>query len=144
MDRSAVKVLLQENEYVETLWADPVAPDLYRLENSPFWAYGVSYRDVVEAHPDRDGMLRMTRVIEKAGHRTIRIIFEPDAVASSRAKQVLDAVNTLGATYEGMSPRYIAIDIPPEADLLAVGRYLTEQQVQWEHADPRYSDLYPG
>ena len=57
---------------------------------------------------------------------------------------MLDTVNTLGATYEGMSPRYIAIDIPPEADLLAVGRYLTEQQVQWEHADPRYSDLYPG
>jgi hypothetical protein len=42
-----------------------------------------------------------------------------------------------------MNPRYIAIDIPPEVDLLAVGRYLTEQQVQWGHADRRYSDLHP-
>jgi hypothetical protein len=37
MNASAVKVLLQEDEFVETLWADPVGTDLYRLDNSPFW-----------------------------------------------------------------------------------------------------------
>ena len=76
MNEGAVTVLLQEEEYVETLWADPVGPNLYRLDNSPFWAYGVSWKDVVEAHPDPDGMLRMTRVAQKSGHRTLRIVFE--------------------------------------------------------------------
>jgi hypothetical protein len=42
-----------------------------------------------------------------------------------------------------MTPRYIVIDLPPEVDLMAIARYLTEQDVEWEHADPRYSDLYP-
>jgi hypothetical protein len=26
---------------------------------------------------------------------------------------------------------------------MQVARYLTEQGVTWEHADPRYADLYP-
>jgi len=84
MDSSAVKVLLQEDENVETLWANRVGPDLYRLDNSPFWAYGVSWRDVVEAHPDPDGMLRMSRVVEKSGHRTVRVIFEPSVDSGVR------------------------------------------------------------
>ena len=58
-----VKVLLREEEYVETLWADRVGPDRYRLDNSPFWAYGVSWRDVVEAHMDEGGQLAFTRVV---------------------------------------------------------------------------------
>lgn len=37
----------------------------------------------------------------------------------------------------------LAVAIPPEVDLTAVAQYLTERGVQWEHADPRYSDLYP-
>jgi hypothetical protein len=42
-----------------------------------------------------------------------------------------------------MNPRYLAIDIPPSVDLHVVARYLTDHGVQWEHADPRYSVLYP-
>jgi hypothetical protein len=143
MDNSAVKVLLQEGDNVETLWADPVGLHLYRLDNSPFWAYGVSWRDVVEAQPDSDGMLRMTRVVEKSGHRTVRVILERRADESPEAQAVLDGVVTLGATYEGMNPRYLAIDIPPSVDLHVVAHYLTDRGIQWEHADPRYSDLYP-
>jgi len=143
MDSSAVKVVLREGEYVETLWAERVGPDLYRLENSPFWAYGVSWLDVVEAHPDADGQLVMSRVAEKAGHRTVRVFFDSDADESPAAKAVLDGVVALGASYEGMNPRYLAIDVPPGVDLMRVARYLTQHDVQWEHADPRYSDLYP-
>lgn len=140
----AVKVLLQEGEFVETLWADVVGPNLYRLDNSPFWAYSVSWRDVVEAHPDENDQLRMTRVVEKSGHRTVRVIFERGADESPEADAVLEGVVALGASYEGMNPRYIAIDIPPAVDLMAVARFLTERGVKWEHADPRYSELYPG
>jgi hypothetical protein len=142
MHAHAVKVLLQEAEFVETLWAEAVGPNLYRLDNSPFWAYGVSWQDVVEAHPDHDGMLRMTRVAEKSGHRTVRVIFEDDPENSVAAQAVLDGVNALGATFEGMNSRYVSIDIPPEVELGAVTQLLTDRGVQWEHADPRYSDLY--
>jgi len=144
MDSAAVKVLLREGENVETLWAEPVGPDLYRLENSPFWAYGVSWLDVVEAHRDADGQLIMSRVADKSGHRTVRVIFEAGADESPQAEAILDGVVALGASYEGMNPRYLAIDIPPGVDLMNVARYLTQHAVQWEHADPRYSDLYPN
>jgi hypothetical protein len=143
MDSSAVKVLLQDEEYVETLWAEPVGPDLYRLDNSPFWAYGVSWLDVVEAHPDPDGMLRMTRVVEKSGHRTVRVILTRGVDESPEAQAVMDGVLALGASYEGMNSKYLSVDIPPGVELMTVAHYLTERGVQWEHADPRYSDLYP-
>lgn len=143
MASSQVKVLLQEDENIETMWADPVGPDLYRLDNSPFWAYGVSWLDVVEARPDEGGQLAFVRVVEKSGHRTVRVIFEPGVDEDPAGQAALDGLTALGCTYEGMNPRYLAIDLPPGVDLMAVAGYLTERGVQWEHADPRYSDLYP-
>jgi hypothetical protein len=143
MDSSGVKVLLREGEYVETLWAERVGADLYRLDNSPFWAYGVSWLDVVEAHPDPDGQLVMSRIVTKAGHRTVRVILEAGVDESPKAKAIIDGVVALGCSYEGMNPRYLAVDLPPGVDLMRVAHYLTHHGVQWEHADPRYSDLHP-
>ncbi len=34
---------------VETLWATSLGPDRFRIENSPFYAYSVSWLDVVLA-----------------------------------------------------------------------------------------------
>src|SRR5688572_22698495 len=34
---------------VETLWATSLGADNYKLDNSPFYAYGVSWEDVVHA-----------------------------------------------------------------------------------------------
>jgi Domain of unknown function (DUF4265) len=138
-----VKVLLREEEYAETVWADPVGVDQYRLDNSPFWAYGVSWLDVVEARMDENGQLAFVRLVEKSGHRTVRVIFDPGIDANPEGKAVIDGVVELGCTFEGMHPGYLAIDIPPGIDLMLVADYLTERNVQWEHADPRYSDLYP-
>ena len=143
MSSSAVKVLIQEDDNIETLWADPVGPDLYQLDNSPFWGYGVSWRDVVEAHPDANGQLRVSRVVEKSGHKTVRVIFDPGVDESPENRAILDGVVALGASYEGMNPRYLAIDIPPGIELTRIAEFLTQHAVQWEHADPRYSDLYP-
>src|SRR5688500_12587671 len=87
-----VKVLLRDDENVETVWAQPIGPDQYRLDNSPFWAYGVSWRDVVEAHPDEDGMLTFVRVVQKSGHRTLRLILKPPADKALESQAVLDGI----------------------------------------------------
>jgi hypothetical protein len=143
MESSLVKIALHDGEEVETIWAEPVEPDRYRLDNSPFFAYGVSWNDVVEALPAPSGQLRMTRVVRKAGHRTVRVNFKPGVDESPDSKAVLDGLVALGCSFEGANPRYVAIDLPPGVDLAAVAAYLTERDVRWEHADPRYSDLYP-
>jgi hypothetical protein len=88
-------------------------------------------------------MLRMTRVVEKSGHRTVRVILEPGVDDSPESQSIMDGIRELGATYEGMKATYLAIDIPPGIELMTVAKYLTERGVEWEHADPRYSDLYP-
>ena len=144
MEGVKVKVLLQEDEYAETLWAERVGPDRYRLDNSPFWAYGVSWLDVVEAHPDANGQLAFTRVVEKSGHRTVRVIFRPGIDENPEGQALVDELVRLGCTYEGMHPGYLAIDIPPGVDLMMVAQHLTERGAEWEHADPRYSELYPA
>ena|SRR5438876_5416359 len=65
---------------VETLWAKPVGDDLYELDNTPWYAYGVSWKDVIEARPaEPDAFPEFIRVVRKSGYRTIRLILEPSA-----------------------------------------------------------------
>lgn len=128
---------------VETLWATPVAEHQFRLENSPFWAYGVSWLDVVEARRvDAEGFPEFVRVVEKSGHQTVRVILSPGVDVSPESMAVLDEMVSLGCTWEGMNPEYISIDIPPGVELTVVADRLTGLNVQWEHADPTYEDLY--
>ena len=57
---------------VETLWATPLDNDLYRLENSPFFAYDVSWEDVVEALREApEGFQVFQRVVERSGNRSL-------------------------------------------------------------------------
>lgn len=59
-----VKVRLHASDPgdVETLWAKPVDVDQYQLDNSPFYAYGVSWQDVGEgARGAEEGGIRHTR-----------------------------------------------------------------------------------
>jgi hypothetical protein len=127
----------------ETMWATPVGPDRYRLENSPFYAYRVSWLDVVEARPDETGLPVFARVIAKSGHRTVRVILVPGVDEAPERQRVLDDLVALGCSYEGYNPRYFSIDVPAEADLAAVAAYLTAHGHQWEYVDPTYADLHP-
>jgi Domain of unknown function (DUF4265) len=74
----------------ETLWATPLGRHRYRLENCPFFAYGVSWRDVVEARPPAKRELPLfVRVTKKSGHRTVRVILKPPADKSRKSAGVL-------------------------------------------------------
>ena len=142
MTENLVKVGIQTDDHVETLWAQSVGLNQYRLDNSPFFAYDVSWRDIVEALPDHTGMLMMRRVVAKSGHRTVRIILPSDARTDANAQLVLNEINALGCTYEGTGGQYVTVDLPPEVNLEKVVTFLTERGVEWEHADPSYEHLY--
>jgi hypothetical protein len=135
-----VKVKLESPDGdVETLWATSMGEDRYRLDNSPFFAYSVSWLDIVEAHLDEIGQLSMTRVVEKSGHRTVRVVLEAPAASSA----LLDQLNAIGCTYEGANQRYFSVDIPPGVHLDQVTALLIQSGEQWEHGDPSYAELYP-
>ena len=62
---------------VETLWAYDLGSDNYKLDNLPYYAYGVSCDDVVLAPFDEDEEFpTFQKVVSKSGNRTIRIIFD--------------------------------------------------------------------
>jgi hypothetical protein len=138
-----VKIAFRESDNVETLWATPIGRHRYRLENSPFFAYGVSWLDVVEARsPSKGEIPTFIRVAKKSGHRTIRIIFKPGVNKSRKAMAILENLVEMGCSYEGANPAYIVVDIPPKIDLSAVCEYVTSTGRTWEHADPRYEELH--
>jgi len=128
---------------VETLWATALGGDEYKLDNSPFYAYSVSWQDIVYAPFDeKEGRPTFVRVVKKSGHRTIRINFDPPVQNGNESDQVLQGLVLLGCTYEGANRGYIAIDIPQEIDLERVRQYLIAQAAHWEHADPTYEQLF--
>lgn len=130
---------------IETLWATPVGPDQYQLDNSPFYAYAVSWQDIVYAPLDReDGRPSFKEVVKKSGHRTIRIIFDQPIQDGNEPDAHLHRLGELGCIYEGDNRKLISVDIPPAIELETIRRYLIEHELQWEHADPTFEQLFPS
>jgi hypothetical protein len=143
MSVEMTKVVLNgaDADEIETLWAIPLGNDHYKLDNSPFFAYGVSWEDVVEARAEEDGFPEFVAVVQKSGNRTVRIIFEKGSF-DSESKKVMKHLQELSCSYEGMPPRLLSVNVPPEADLTAVAEYLTNVPgLQWEYADPSYAEV---
>ncbi len=128
---------------VETPWATKIGDDLYRLENSPFYAYSVSWLDVVRApYSEEEKRPVFVETVKKSGHRTIRIIFDCPVENGNESDKCLKELVALSCSYEGANPSYICIDIPPDADFDAVRNFLVRKGVNFEHADPTYEELF--
>jgi hypothetical protein len=67
------KVLIRGQSFdgedsAEAVWADRLTVDTYRIQNLPFFAYGVSLHDVVLAPTDpASGVPTFEQVISKSG-----------------------------------------------------------------------------
>lgn len=128
---------------VETLWAFDLGGDRYRLDNLPFFAYGVSVADVVLApYVEEEGFPTFQRVLEKSGNRTIRVILDPPLVPGNGSRVLLDRLVSLGVEYEGANPTYVVLNLPPVVDFEGVVKVLVDGQVHWEHADPTYDEVH--
>ena len=130
---------------VETLWANRVAPGQFALDNLPWFAYGVSLGDVVEAEANEKGALVFRRVIDKSGNRTIRVIPEvtgPGEAWSFEARRLMDALVARGCSFEGATRSFVAVNVPPAVMLEEVVELLVDSGFDWEYADPPYEDLF--
>jgi hypothetical protein len=129
---------------VETLWATRLGGDKYRLDNSPFYAYGVSWKDVVLAPLSEEEQLpTFQSIVAKSGNRTVRVIFDPPIEDGNESDEILKGLASLGCDYEGANRKYVSVNIPPNASLDEVREYLIEKEATWEHADPTYDSLFP-
>ena len=121
----------------ERLWARRLPDEhaLFELHNSPFYAKGVSFLDVVEAVEDGQnaGVLRYSRTRCSSGHSTYRLLV---AKASEGFGKRWESLEELGCTYEfadeGENILY-ALDVPPNANIFEVYGILEkgEQDGAW-------------
>jgi hypothetical protein len=121
----------------ERLWAKRLPSDRahFELHNSPFYAKGVSYMDVIEAEEDPDcvGEFDYRRTLSSSGHSTYRILVPKN---SESFAPWWGKLATLGCTYEfadeGTKLLY-AVDVPPTANIFEVYQILEdgERQSVW-------------
>ena len=59
------------------VWAEPLGSDRFRIESCAFFAYGISRNDVIHAASAKpDEAPQLEDVMEKCGHRTLRIALD--------------------------------------------------------------------
>jgi hypothetical protein len=124
---------------IETPWAERIG-DKFRLDNLPWYAYGISDNDLVDAvATDVEGIFDFVRVVSPSGNRLIRVIFE-----DGHYQSMLDQLHAMGCHYEGFNKKFFAVSIPLHVSLDDVTQLLTRSGLQWELANPTYGDLPPG
>jgi hypothetical protein len=105
----------------ERLWADPVGDRRFRIRNTPFFAFGVSYEDIIFAE-DHEEELHFAGISIRGGHSTYRLwLIGRDRNLPSFQKY-WEPLEKLGCSYE--EGPVLAVDVPPNADIYIVYRLL--------------------
>lgn len=115
----------------EHLWADSVGENQFRLDNTPFFAYGVSYGDIVSTV--REGELNVFEtVVRPGGHSTVRVIL----MDKESTDDLFARVSEMGCQVETSHiPGYLAVDVPPLPLEPGLRHYLDEGEAAglWEY-----------
>lgn len=129
----------------EGLWAVPVAPDVVRLDNTPFFVRNVASGDLIRVERAEDGQLRAGERLQWSGHCTIRVVPFQNGPLGGSLQRVLDAFAPLGVTGEGIE-RFgiIALNVAPQADIAAVKRLLRdgERDGWWDYEEGCIGDAW--
>jgi hypothetical protein len=100
----------------ETMWVKKVGDGLYQLQNTPFFAKGLAYLDVVCAKPE-DGKLMLSGVKDASRRSTYRVHVKA-ATPTQSVQPLVDLLTALGCTYESyVEPLWtlLAWDVPASA-----------------------------
>jgi Domain of unknown function (DUF4265) len=119
---------------VETMWAEPLGEDRYRLRNSPFYARGFSFLDVVIAERQTDGFPVVRRPLVRSGHSTYQLVVPGGIDASADFRSYAARLLELRRTFERATAQLAAVDVPPEANIHEVYGLLEagEQAGVWD------------
>ena len=125
-----IRITLPEEAWhkvqAEWVWAEKISDQVFALRNTPFYATGLSYGDLVKVeNPDLNPTV--LEVVSRGGHSTYRI-FAKEGQDNSRVRALLKKLTHLRCGIEGATERLIAIDVLPEANIYEVYKAL-------EHAE---------
>lgn len=98
----------------ESLWAEKLGSDQYRIRNVPFFAYGLNFYDIVRATADSPDLKPQIReVVEPSGHKTLRLFFA-NSIDRDEQVKLLESLHAHNAYYERATDIHVAIDIEPD------------------------------
>lgn len=120
----------------ETVWAKPLGGDQYEIRNSPFFAYGVHFRDVVRAASEIPGeILKLIDVVRPSGYRTIRVLFAEEVNEFERVDMIA-SLGSSGVSYENADGLFFALSVEPNGNYKAVCNQLQiwkqEEKLEYE------------
>jgi len=99
----------------ESLWATSIKKGVFRIENIPFYAYGISYQDLVTVRSSSK-MLLFNELYQRCGHSTYRI-FLSETCSWDEFEMAWKPLAALGCSYEQATKRLMSVDIPPAANI---------------------------
>jgi len=110
----------------ESMWALPLGGDLYEIRNTPFYAYGINWGDIVRADTSDPTLKPEVReVVAPSGNKTLRV-FLNKGLAQEEQNVILSSLQPLDTSWERADDHYVAIDVHPESDYQAVCDKLME------------------
>ncbi|WP_058332458.1 DUF4265 domain-containing protein [Phaeobacter sp. CECT 5382] len=119
----------------ESVWATNLGSGVYRLENSPFFAKGISFRDAVMTS-QVEGQIKVVGLGPKSGHSTYRILVLQDKHDPGLFAESWKPLEHLGCSYEHGNFGYqlYAIDVPASVDIETAYAFLErgEQKGAWD------------
>lgn len=112
------------------MWVTELEGGLYKVENTPFFAHGISFEDIVEVKQRRGGNL-FRRTIAPSGRSTYRILLGADTT-NAQFERFWAPLEAEGCTYEQGDFGFImyAVDVPKEAKIHEIFGFLNEGVAQ--------------
>lgn len=130
----------------ERLWAREIGVNEFEIMNTPFFTYGISNGDIVEAfESSTEGLFAFSRILQKSGWKTIRVLtgdYLPKESTPDVLTQLLKTMNCTG--YESGFNTILAVDVPPDLNPIQLGQVLDQHGYKFEYADPVYDELFPN
>jgi len=128
---------------VENMYAQPVEGNRYVLDNSPFYAFDISFCDEFFADEISGGLV-FSSIASRGGHSTYRIKI-PVGKDHDYFLSYWDELAALGCSYEGSSANLrmlYSIDMAPSVDIHKAYSVLEkyEELKIWEFEEAHYCE----
>jgi len=128
----------------ESMWAKPLGNNLYEIHNTPFYAYGINYLDIVKVDSsDEDKKPTVLEIVKPSGYKTLRIVFT-EGFDREKQLSIFTELKKLKVGYERVNDRYVALDIEPSGDYEVVCNKISELEqneiLEFETCEARNSD----
>ena len=127
----------------ESLWGISKEPDVYEIDNSPYYIYGVSKGDCILT-AEKNGAKVALKIVRQGGHSTLRVFAENDVIKKNIIKK-LEALGCICSTTKSIS--LFSVDIPAKCDFLEIDSYLSSisdgEKIAYEDACLQHKKIDP-